>query len=132
MAAANAEAALYAYDALGRVTQARLGDWVIAYSYDAGGNILSKTVTLDPDSDGDGLANSIDPDDDDDGVDDVDDAFPLNAAEQFDTDRDGIGNNEDLDDDNDGVSDERELALGRDPLLNEGVINSILQFLLGD
>jgi uncharacterized delta-60 repeat protein len=57
------------------------------------------------DSDGDGLADIIDPDDDNDGVADLSDAFPLDATETLDTDNDGIGNNADLDDDNDGVAD---------------------------
>lgn len=59
----------------------------------------------DADTDGDGLTNYFDLDDDNDGVEDVNDAFPLNAAESADTDVDGIGNNADWDDDNDGVPD---------------------------
>ena len=58
-----------------------------------------------PDSDGDGLADTVDPDDDNDGVRDGDDAFPLDPAEAIDTDDDGIGNNADTDDDGDGVAD---------------------------
>ena len=42
---------------------------------------------------------------DNDGVDDTNDAFPLNALEGTDTDGDGIGNNADTDDDGDGVLD---------------------------
>jgi hypothetical protein len=78
---------------------------------------------LDPneqlDTDGDGIGNHADPDDDGDGTPDIDDAFPLDRNEQVDTDGDGIGNRADLDDDNDGISDERELALGRNPLVDE-------------
>ena len=59
----------------------------------------------DCDTDGDGIPNGTDPDDDGDGVNDVDDAFPLNPNETVDTDNDGIGNNSDPDDDNDGVID---------------------------
>jgi hypothetical protein len=76
-----------------------------------------KSVTpIDPDTDNDGTTNSLDADDDGDGVDDVDDAFPLDPTESVDTDNDGIGNNRDTDDDNDGVSDAVELRLGTDPL----------------
>ncbi|MDC1329868.1 thrombospondin type 3 repeat-containing protein, partial [Pseudomonadales bacterium] len=51
------------------------------------------------------LGMTADTDDDNDGVEDVDDAFPLDAAESIDTDADGTGNNADTDDDNDGVAD---------------------------
>ena len=60
----------------------------------------------------------------------LDDAFPLNPAEQWDTDGDGIGDEADLDDDGDGVNDIDELDAGRNPLVNEAavivIINSIL------
>ena len=58
-----------------------------------------------PDTDGDGVADPIDPDDDGDGYRDGDDAFPQDPTENLDTDNDGIGNNADTDDDNDGVLD---------------------------
>jgi hypothetical protein len=58
-----------------------------------------------PDSDADGLADSIDPDDDNDDVRDNVDAFPLDPTETVDTDGDGIGNNADTDDDGDGALD---------------------------
>lgn len=58
------------------------------------------------DTDHDGTPNDKDDDDDGDGVPDKEDAFPINAKEQFDTDGDGVGDNEDLDDDNDEVPDE--------------------------
>jgi len=51
------------------------------------------------DTDGDGLANPVDPDDDNDGIPDGSDAMPL------DTDNDGIDNEDDPDDDGDGVPD---------------------------
>jgi|GEM_PF-2885266 len=57
------------------------------------------------DHDGDGIGNDVDTDDDNDGVQDTDDAFPLDNTESVDTDGDGIGNNADTDDDNDGVTD---------------------------
>jgi Ca2+-binding RTX toxin-like protein len=66
------------------------------------------------DTDGDGIANSVDSDDDGDGVADTADAFPLNPAESVDTDGDGTGNNADLDDDGDGVIDTRD-AFALDP-----------------
>lgn len=44
-------------------------------------------------------------DSDGDGVDDANDAFPLDPTESVDTDGDGIGNNADNDDDGDGVND---------------------------
>jgi len=44
-------------------------------------------------------------DDDNDGVNDDEDAFPLDPTETVDTDGDGIGNNADTDDDNDNVPD---------------------------
>ncbi|MDC3105485.1 M12 family metallo-peptidase [Gammaproteobacteria bacterium] len=62
------------------------------------------------DTDGDGIGNACDDDDDNDGVDDVNDAFPLDATETTDTDGDGIGNNADTDDDGDGVSDSQDDA----------------------
>jgi hypothetical protein len=57
------------------------------------------------DTDGDGIGNNADTDDDGDGVADSADAFPLDASESIDTDGDGIGNNTDTDDDGDGVAD---------------------------
>ena len=62
------------------------------------------------DTDGDGIGNACDDDDDNDGVEDVNDAFPLDATETTDTDGDGIGNNADTDDDGDGVSDSQDDA----------------------
>jgi syndecan 4 len=47
----------------------------------------------------------VDPDDDGDGVADVADPFPLDSSEWADDDNDGIGNNADDDDDNDGIPD---------------------------
>ncbi|KAF7781464.1 hypothetical protein PRUB_b0692 [Pseudoalteromonas rubra] len=73
---------------------------------DAATNTNAKNTATKPlDSDADGLPDNVDSDDDNDGVEDAQDAFPLNAAESVDTDGDGIGNNADNDDDNDGVED---------------------------
>jgi len=62
------------------------------------------------DTDNDGEGDACDSDDDNDGVEDVDDAFPLDATETTDTDGDGIGNNADTDDDGDGVADSQDDA----------------------
>ncbi len=66
------------------------------------------------DTDADGVGDNADRDDDGDDVDDVDDAFPLDPEEAFDTDGDGEGNTADEDDDNDGVADADD-ALPLDP-----------------
>jgi MYXO-CTERM domain-containing protein len=58
-----------------------------------------------PDNDNDGVWDGEDLDDDGDGMNDEDDAFPLDANETTDTDGDGIGDNADADDDGDGVAD---------------------------
>jgi len=66
----------------------------------------SQTITFEwVDTDGDGTPDVMDPDDDNDGVNDDEDAFPLDPTEWVDTDGDGIGNNADTDDDDDGVLD---------------------------
>lgn len=83
-------------------------------------------TTTDPDSDGDGVPdsedicpgfddtldldmdgtpNGCDDDMDGDDVDNNNDDFPMDPAEQQDTDGDGIGDNGDTDDDNDGTLD---------------------------
>ena len=67
------------------------------------------------DTDADGAGDVCD-DSDGDGVADSVDVFPLDPGEFEDTDGDGIGSNADLDDDNDGFSDEQELTDGSDPL----------------
>jgi len=74
---------------------------------DAAGNNATDAVTITVllDTDGDGTPDVTDPDDDNDGVNDDEDAFPLDPTEWVDTDGDGIGNNADTDDDNDGVLD---------------------------
>ena len=67
------------------------------------------TITVLVDTDRDGTPDITDPDDDNDGVNDEEDAFPLDPAETVDTDGDGIGNNADTDDDNDGMPDTWEI-----------------------
>lgn len=70
---------------------------------------LALLITEDgpPDTDRDGVANDRDHDDDGDGVDDSDDAFPLEREEWADGDGDRIGDNLDADVDADGVADDR-------------------------
>lgn len=107
----------------------------------ANDQVLTKLFQPDIDTDGDGIANSIDPDDDNDGltdlqeqaagtnpllvdsdgdgVNDAQDKFPLDKNEQLDTDNDGVGNNADSDDDNDGLSDSDEIIAGTDPLKSD-------------
>jgi len=99
---------------------------------------LTALIRPDIDTDGDGIANAIDPDDDNDGLTDIQektkgtdpllsdtdgdgssdkvDIFPLNKDEYLDSDNDGIGNNADPDDDNDGLTDIEEDINGTDPL----------------
>ncbi len=62
-------------------------------------------LTVDKDTDLDGIPDSEDPDDDNDGTPDTEDDFPTDNTEDTDTDNDGIGDNADVDDDNDGVPD---------------------------
>jgi hypothetical protein len=57
-----------------------------------------------------------DHDSDGDSVNNIDDAFPLDATETTDTDNDGIGNNTDTDDDGDGLPDTYEVDNNLDPL----------------
>ena len=93
-----------------------------SYAFASGGSLIPIPV---PDTDGDGVSDSIDPfptdstewaDSDGDGVGDNTDAFPDDASETTDTDGDGVGNNADTDDDDDGLEDGEEASLGTDPL----------------
>ncbi|MDH5692026.1 MAG: LamG domain-containing protein, partial [Gammaproteobacteria bacterium] len=61
------------------------------------------TAGQEPDTDGDGVPDSLD-------------AFPLDPLEWADNDNDGIGDNADTDDDNDGMPDLWEIQYGFDPL----------------
>jgi parallel beta-helix repeat protein len=74
---------------------------------DPAGNTNTDTVTITVllDTDRDQTPDVTDQDDDNDGVNDDQDAFPLDPTESVDTDRDGVGNNADTDDDNDGIPD---------------------------
>lgn len=66
------------------------------------------------DTDGDGTPDYLDTDSDDDGL--------LDSAEGIDdTDGDGIANFRDPDSDNDGINDGIEVALGLNPLVDEGM-----------
>jgi len=77
------------------------------------------------DSDGDTIPDEVDTDDDNDGVDDVDDAFPVDPTETQDSDGDGVGDNTDefpnnpnewIDSDGDGVPDNSDIDLDNDGL----------------
>ncbi|WP_281557857.1 immunoglobulin-like domain-containing protein [Thalassomonas sp. RHCl1] len=94
----------------GSVNTNSIGTYTLSYDVsDAANNAaitVNRTVEVTgTDTDGDGIGDNADTDDDNDGVDDSDDAFPLDASEDTDTDGDGIGDNADSDDDNDGVDD---------------------------
>jgi len=73
--------------------------------YQIGSDPNVPDVEVPLDTDGDGDPDITDTDDDNDGVNDDEDAFPLDPTETVDTDGDEIGNNADTDDDNDGVPD---------------------------
>ena len=82
-----------------------------SYLVNTAPNIFGSNVNLvycetSIDTDSDSIVDCVDLDDDNDGVDDINDAFPLNSDETLDTDGDGIGNNTDPDDDNDGLADQ--------------------------
>ena len=68
-------------------------------------NTVQKTITVEQDTDHDGIVNVSDPDRDGDNIINEEDVFPLNRLESKDSDGDGKGNNEDTDDDNDGTLD---------------------------
>ncbi len=84
---------------------AKIFPWVTEID-DPSNNWVVTDIYVVQDTDHDGDPNTSDPDDDNDGVIDENDAYPLNANEQYDTDGDGTGDNLDDDDDNDGVPDE--------------------------
>jgi len=79
----------------------------VSYSY---------IINVERDLDGDGISDIYDSDIDGDGIENEQDAFPLDINEWLDTDADGIGNNADSDDDNDGISDVDEIANNLNPL----------------
>lgn len=78
---------------------------------DLAGNVDNDTltITVQIDTDGDGVPDVTDLDDDNDGTADINDDFPTNPDEIVDTDNDGTGDNADTDDDGDGVPDEIDL-----------------------
>ncbi len=98
--------------------------WRIETGSDTDGDGVADTVDNCPqdpntdqlDNDMDGAGDVCDADDDNDGTPDSQDAFPFDPAEDTDTDGDGIGDHADSDDDGDGFSDSTELALGYDAL----------------
>ncbi len=67
------------------------------------------------DFDGDGEGDACDADRDGDGTPNDFDAFPDDPSEAADNDDDGVGDNADTDDDNDGYSDVEESACGSNP-----------------
>merc|ERR1711962_315839 len=74
-----------------------------------GVNDMPPSGRHDVDSDGDGLADSIDDDDDNDGILDDHDNDEIPDGEE-DDDGDGIDNDEDDDDDGDGIDDDDDLS----------------------
>lgn len=77
------------------------------------------------DTDSDGAGNACDSDDDNDGVPDSQDAFPLDAGESVDTDGDGIGNNADPDDDNDTILDVDDIDDDNDNLIEIATLEQL-------
>ncbi|MCK4481918.1 PKD domain-containing protein, partial [Candidatus Bathyarchaeota archaeon] len=116
-------------------TYAEPGTYIVTLTVkDEAGNSGTDSIiiTVQRDTDGDGTPDLTDTDDDNDGVNDDEDAFPLDPTETVDADGDGIGNNADTDDDNDGIPDVWEIDNGldlldaRDASLdpdNDGLIN---------
>ncbi|RZD35272.1 MAG: hypothetical protein CXT72_04365 [Methanobacteriota archaeon] len=73
-------------------------------------------LSIPSDLDNDTWCDFLDPDDDGDGVADIADAYPADPTEWNDTDGDGTGDNADLDDDGDGWSDNYENLCVTNPL----------------
>jgi hypothetical protein len=87
-----------------------VGDDSLAYQISDGQattDTATVFITVEADSDGDGVPNH-------------EDAFPDDPDEWLDTDGDQIGNNADPDDDNDGLPDVWETSFGFDPLVGNG------------
>jgi hypothetical protein len=124
-----------------------------AFPLEAAGSPAARTALVgaaidfcvpDTDFDGDGIPNDQDPDDDNDGMPDTwenDNGFdPRNADDAGqDQDSDGLSNLDeyrngtdprDADSDDDGRSDQEEVAAGRNPSFNEGLIVPVIQAIL--
>jgi len=113
--------------------------------------VITKLLSIDSDSDGDGIGDKVDADDDNDGVldeqeislgtdpkkadsdgdgvSDKVDAFPQDKTEWRDTDSDSIGDNKDTDADGDGINNDEEVKnYGTNPLNsdsdNDGVADA--------
>jgi len=79
----------------------------------------------------DGKLLSVSIDTDEDGINVTDDNCPvIGNPLQTDTDRDGLGDACDTDDDNDGMLDGDEVEVGRNPLVNEAAIGSVINTFL--
>ena len=112
----------YTYDDLNRLTEANYnnGQQIITYTYDAAGNMLSKTIIVDTDLDG--------------VTDDLDNCTETANADQRDTDGDGYGNMCDGDLNNDGVVDAADADLLKQVFITDdsdadfngdGIVNSL-------
>ncbi|MBR9785120.1 MAG: hypothetical protein GYB34_12280 [Gammaproteobacteria bacterium] len=86
------------------------------------------------DFDNDGFGDACDEDDDNDGINDENDAFPLDASEYLDSDGDGLGDNYELsvgldpfntDTDGDGIPDSREDVMQGTRVVAVSTINDI-------
>ncbi|WP_163134230.1 ImpA family metalloprotease [Agarivorans sp. Alg241-V36] len=113
--------------------------WTMLFDPDSDGDGVTDTIDqlpLNPaewlDTDGDGIGNNADNDDDNDGIVDEEDTFPLDPTEWIDTDGDGIGNNADDDDDNDRIPDDVDKSplIPNNPVTPEELIEAAL--LTGD
>jgi hypothetical protein len=67
--------------------------------------LVQQVASFTRDTDGDGIADALDPDDDGDGTPDSADEAPWDATDTVDLDLDGLGDASDPDDDNDGEPD---------------------------
>ncbi len=111
--AVPARAITYSYDVLNRLTEVAYDDGTkIAYSYDAAGNRLTRTVTEDNDGDGIPYAGGANVCTGGQTVDCEDNCPTLANADQADPDSDAEGNVCDTDDDGDELLDVHETNTG--------------------